>query len=803
MNLPITQNNNTISYLYEKKITILRKNRSFYEFSLFKLFSLLSSQSRRKSPLSNQKSIAIVVKGIVQGVGFRPFVYTLATHCHLNGNVSNTGEGIVIHLEGSADGIEQFCTMLRDNPPLLARIDHIDIRKEKRKDFIGFEILDSTHKTKTTSISPDVAVCEACLEEMNNPNNRRYGYYLINCTQCGPRYSIIETLPYDRSCTSMKIFKMCPACKAEYDDSANRRYHAQPISCYECGPILSLMDKEGYPIAQGSTIIERAAELLKNGAILAIKGIGGFHLMCDASNESAVTTLRMRKKRPTKPLAVMFSHINQIREYLLPNEQEVLLLTSKEKPIVLVQKGSCSLAHSIASDIDTIGAMIAYTPLHHLLFRHFPSPLVATSANRSGDPIIRNAQELRERLGDVVDFIVDFDRDIVNAVDDSIVQVIQNRRTTLRMGRGYAPFSLVHTGSTPLKILAVGGQQKNSIGLAFEDKLILGPHIGDLHTIEAMEYFQRSVETFKRFYDFQPDVIVCDKHPTYATAQWAKNQGKRVIEVQHHYAHALACMAEFGLKEKVLAFCFDGTGYGDDGTIWGGEIFIADPYDYERIGHIKLFRLLGGEKAIKEPKRLALALLFEVYTLAEVGALKLPFLDHFKSDELALYHMAWEKGINAPLCSSMGRMFEAMASFCDILHDNGYEGEAGRRLEELYDPALDEVFAYTIENGVVDFSTMVQKIVFLAHKKEFVRIATGFINTLAAIMDEFSQRHLDLPIVLCGGVFQNKTLLTLCVTRLEEKGCKVYCQVKTPVNDGGIALGQLYHAVNRAQIDLS
>jgi hydrogenase maturation protein HypF len=347
--------------------------------------------------------------------------------------------------------------------------------------------------------------------------------------------------------------------------------------------------------------------------------------------------------------------------------------------------------------------------------------------------------------------------------------------------------------------LAVGGQQKNSIGLAIEDKLILSPHIGDLHTIEAMEYFQRSVETFKRFYDFQPDVIVCDKHPTYATAQWAKDQGKRLIQVQHHYAHALACMAEFGLSEKVLAFCFDGTGYGDDGTIWGGEIFIADPYDYHRIGHIKPFRLLGGEKAIKEPKRVALALLFEVYTLSEVGALKLPLLDHFTSDELALYHKAWEKEINTPLCSSIGRVFDAMASFCDILHENGYEGEAGRRLEELYDPALDEVFAYTIENGVVDFSTMVQRIVCLGQKKEYIRIATGFINTLTAIMGEFAESYLDMPIVLCGGVFQNKILLTLCVTQLEEKGCKVYFQEQTPINDGGIALGQLYHAVHRVK----
>ncbi|OYZ47473.1 MAG: carbamoyltransferase HypF, partial [Sulfurovum sp. 24-42-9] len=704
---------------------------------------------------SYTKSLIIVVKGVVQGVGFRPFVYSIAKMYHLCGNVSNTGEGLLIHLEGSADAIEQFCTILRDNPPALARIERIEIREHECKNFVGFEILDSLHRNKTTSISPDIAVCEECLEEMNNPHDRRYQYYLINCTQCGPRYSIIETLPYDRSSTSMKIFTMCTECQEEYNNPMNRRYHAQPISCHTCGPVLSLMDNETKLLAQDNAVISKAAELLKNGFILAIKGIGGFHLMCDASNESAVATLRMRKKRPKKPFVVMFSHIDQLCEYLLPNEQESRLLTTKERPIVLVKKGNRSLASNIAPDIDTIGAMIAYTPLHHLLFSHFPFPLVATSANRSDEPIIRNAQELRERLGDVVDFIVDFDRDILNAVDDSIVQVIQNRCTTLRMGRGYAPYSLVHTGFTPLKILAVGGQQKNTISLAYEDKMILAPHIGDLHTIEAMEYFQRSVETFKRFYDFEPDVIVCDKHPTYATVQWAKDQGKRLIQVQHHYAHALACMAEFGLTEKVLAFCFDGTGYGDDGTIWGGEVFIADPYDYQRIGHIKPFRLLGGEKAIKEPKRIALALLFEVYTLAEVGALNLPLLHHFTSDELALHHQAWEKRINAPLCSSMGRMFDAIASFCDILYENGYEGEGGGRLEELYDPHLEAVFDYTIENGVIDFSTMVQKIVFLAQKKEFIYIATGFINTLAAIIEEFADNSCDLSIALSGGVFQN------------------------------------------------
>lgn len=744
-----------------------------------------------------KRSVMVTVKGVVQGVGFRPFVYMLATQAHLNGNVSNSGEGVIIHIEGPVENIDLFMRELRNNPPSLAQIDHITIREHKWENFTRFEILQSTHHTKTTLVSPDIAVCEACLLEMKNPENRRFGYYLINCTQCGPRYSIIQTLPYDRASTSMKSFTMCPECQGEYDDPSNRRYHAQPISCHACGPALRLMDREANPIVEGNGVIVKAAELLKNGSILAVKGIGGFHLMCDATQEEAVTMLRIRKKRPKKPFAVMFANSDQLSNYVDVNEQEAKLLQTKERPIVLVKKGKNSgLATNVAPDIDSIGAMMAYTPLHHLLFDHCRFPLVATSANRADEPIIRNVQELRERLGNVVDFIVDFDREIVNAVDDSIVQVIQNRCMTLRMGRGFSPFSRIHNESTPLKILAVGGQQKNTIAMAFEDKMILGPHIGDLHTIEAMEYFLRNVETFQRFYDFQPDVIVCDKHPAYATAQWANNQGIRVVEVQHHYAHALACMAEFGLNEKVLAFCFDGTGYGDDGTIWGGEIFIADPCDYQRIGHIKPFRLLGADRAIKEPKRVALALLFEVYTLEEVRGLNLPLLKHFKSDELSLYHKVWEKGINAPLCSSIGRVFDAMASFCDILHENAYEGETGRRLEELYDSDLDIMFEVTIDGGIIDLSLMVREVVLLAQSGDSIRIATGFINTLVAIIEEFAQNYPELAIVLGGGVFQNKTLLTLCVKRFEDKGLKVYFQEHTPINDGAIALGQLYHALS-------
>lgn len=741
------------------------------------------------------------IKGIVQGVGFRPFVYQQAVKYHLFGTVFNTGEGVIIEAEGAEDAMDSFDIELRTNLPSLARIDHIEVYVAELKHFDGFKIVESHHSTKTTSISPDIAVCDDCLLEMKNPLDRRYGYYLINCTSCGPRYSIIKTLPYDRVLTSMSPFTMCTQCQAEYDDPSNRRYHAQPISCHECGPVLTMRDCEDTIMAQGDDVISKTAQYLKNGSIVALKGIGGFHLMCDATNEEAVATLRERKKRPKKPLAVMFGNIDQLHKYLWADPYEEALLNSKERPIVVLNKRSESagLASNVAPDISTIGAMLAYAPIHHLLFEQLTFALVATSANRSEEPIIRNAHELRERLGDVADVIVDFNREILNTADDSLVQVVLDRSVILRLGRGYTPYTLIQKQRSGVKILAVGAQQKNTIGLAFEDKMILSPHIGDLHTLEGMEYFERTVDTFQRFYDFTPDVIVCDKHPDYSTTQWANEQGVRVISVQHHYAHVLACMAEFGLDEKVLAFSFDGTGYGDDGTLWGGEVFLADTTECQRIGHIKPFRLLGGQKAIKEPKRVALSLLFECYSFDEVMALDLPFIGCFTPSELNSYYKIFNKNLNSPLCSSVGRIFDAMGSFCNIIHEHGYEGEAGRRLEELYDFDFEECFDYTIRDGIIDVSPMILQVVPLAQSKQYSKIATGFLNTLVRIIEEFADIHRDLTIVFSGGVFQNRTLLSLCVKKCEEKGRNVYFQQQTPINDGGIALGQLYYAYHQTR----
>ncbi|MEJ2501204.1 MAG: carbamoyltransferase HypF, partial [Campylobacterales bacterium] len=557
------------------------------------------------SAASTSKRLRLQVRGVVQGVGFRPFVYQLAVRNALGGYVLNDGGGVLIEIEGPDAATEAFVETLLGAPPPLARID--DLSREAVPLFgeTAFEIRRSESTAAFAMVSPDIAVCDACAAELRDPANRRYHYPLINCTDCVPFYSIIRALP-------------CPACDAEYNDPANRRYHAQPISCCDCGPRLSLTDASGRSVATDAGYVETAARLIEEGRIVALKGLGGFHLLCDATNEQAVRTLRERKGRPSKPLAVMFPSLEGIRAAAEIGEAEERLIRSKERPITIVtgKKGSGAIAPSVAPGVDRIGVFLPYTPLHILLLDVLRRPVVATSANLSDAPIITDAETLRQRLGHVVDAVLDHDREIVNACDDSVVMPAGGRTLMLRLARGYAPKSLPLPFAASKKILAVGANQKNAIALAFGHHLILSPHIGDLVSLDAFEYFERTLETFKRFYTFEPDVVVCDLHPGYETTRWAeafcgRHPDTELLQVQHHYAHALSCMAEYGLDEEVLAFCFDGTGYGEDalghGTLWGGEVLLADPHTYERVLHLRPFRLLGGEKAVREPRRVALS----------------------------------------------------------------------------------------------------------------------------------------------------------------------------------------------------
>ena len=526
--------------------------------------------------------------------------------------------------------------------------------------------------------------------------------------------------------------------------------------------------------------------------------MGGFHLVCDASNDKVVNQLRINKNRPNKPYAVMFMDINSIKQYTNINNKEEETLCSKEKPIVLVnKKEDFSLSKLIAPNINQIGCFIAYTPLQHLLFRYLKNPIIATSANLKDEPIITSKDEVLNKLSLVVDYLLDFNRDIVNACDDSVIQIVENYNIKLRNARGYAPTSLKLEKSTNKKILALGANQKSTISLAFENNLILSPHIGDLDSIESIEYFERTINTFKRFYDFEPDIIVCDKHPNYESTKFAfklkeKNPNIELIQIQHHYAHILSSMAEYNLDKDVLGIAFDGTGYGDDGNIWGGEVFIANTKEYKRVNHINYFRLLGGETAVKEPKRVALSLLFDNFTLEDILAMNIKCVKAFKPNEIKMLHTMWQKALNSPLASSVGRLFDAIASFADILHTQSYEGETGLQIEQNYDALITEFYSYKITNEKIDLTPMIKEIIFDSNKK---LICSKFINTLVQIILELANIYENLPVVLSGGVFQNKILLQILIVKFQKQGREFYFSKDIPLNDGGISVGQIYYKI--------
>ncbi len=736
------------------------------------------------------------VKGVVQGVGFRPYIYQLATRFNLSGFVFNDSNGVTIELQGKVKDIELFDETFLEELPPLAHIDSFEKHPIPLKDETTFCIIESINDAnmgKTTLISPDIAVCTECLEDIKS-GGKYHNYFATNCTNCGPRYSIIKTVPYDRKNTSMSDFMMCESCKEEYQNPLDRRYHAQPISCSNCGPKLSLWDNNLKCFIVNDELLKTTAEFIKAGKIGAIKGIGGFHLICDSQNDRTIENLRMYKNRHTKPFALMCKNLEQIKQFAKISKKEEEILTSKEAPIVILEKlkiknSTFDISNQVAPNISKIGCFLAYSPLHHLLFEYLQNPIIATSANLGDEPIITKSGNITKLLP-FVDFIVDFNRDIVNGVDDSLVQVIDERIQILRLGRGYAPKVINLPYKLSHKILAVGGSGKNTIAIAFLDKIIISPHIGDLDSLKAFEYFTRTIETFERFYDFKPDIVVCDKHPNYQTTKWAnelkvKNEKLKVVEVQHHLAHIYSVKAEFGLRGDYLGFSFDGTGYGEDGTIWGGEVFVGEMRKY-RFKHIKL---LGGEKAIKEPRRVALSMLFSRYSLDEITTFDLPLLQTFTKNEIKLLHQSYEKNLNAPLTSSVGRLFDGVASLANLSHFQSYEGEAGLLCEMAYDKNIKESFPYSLENNIIDI------------KFDFfdTNLISKFINTLVDIVIKIAQKE-QLEVILSGGVFQNKTLLELVIKKLKDENIKYHHNQRTPTNDGGISLGQIYYAISENQI---
>lgn len=760
--------------------------------------------------------VKLEITGIVQGVGFRPFVYRLARDCALDGITFNHAQGVTIELQGLQQSIDVFITTLTQSPPPLARIDTVNkFPLALLSHSAGFTIASSeTDHNAQVAISPDKCTCQDCINELNDPTDRHYRYPFTNCTNCGPRYTLINALPYDRPNTSMASFTMCPECKKAYTDPNNRRYHAQPVSCANCGPQLVFRDHSGAPIAKELHALTMTIDKLIAGEIIAIKGIGGFHLVCDATNHHSVTTLRQRKNRPAKPLAIMCKNLEMARSLVRGDEQEWQVLQSPERPITLLTKqlNDTSLSSALAPDIDKLGVFLPYTPLHHLLLQALDFPLVATSANRSGEPIITDASDIFEFLEGVVDGVLDHDRQILNGCDDSVVQVVNGKTQVIRLARGYAPLCLTWQHSITKNTLAVGAQQKNTIAFGFGHNLILSPHIGDLFSIEAEEYFNETLETFKRLYKFSPKQIIRDRHPDYAPSKWAEDFCRKnhttQMQIQHHHAHILSVMAVNQMIDKVLGFSFDGTGLGDDSQLWGGEAMIADIDGYNRIAHLKPFSLIGVKQAIKDPRRIMLALLFEQYDVNELTKLPIEAVNSFSVNELNNLRTLWVKGVAAKDTSSMGRLFDAVACLLGLVELTQYEGQAGMMIEtlanesiakELYQEPYEFVLPLVYEQWQTQdlWLQIVDKLIQQGQSRATkILIARGFISSLANAVADLAKRHPELPVVLCGGVFQNKNLLSQTRKLLKKNNLRYLDSKLVPINDGGIALGQLWYGIH-------
>jgi len=748
----------------------------------------------------SQKTYHILINGTVQGVGFRPFVYRVASDLELCGTVQNGTQGVEIVVTTTPETLKELLHTLQTTLPPLASIETIQTQEVTYEDFSDFQIVQTQEQgERSVRIPPDVSICAECERELFDPSNRRYGYPFITCTHCGVRYSIIYDLPYDRKNTSMKFFQMCKACEAEYTDPLDRRYHAQPIGCWECGPRLSLWDNQrsafstprafvtSFGHVQRSEVVDVASQLLLDGNILAVKGVGGYHLMCDATNDEAVRKLRERKRRQTKPFAVMAKDIQMARELAHINEMEEKLLISKERPIVLLNAQRSTLSAQIAPNISRIGLFLPYTPSHLLLLHKLNRPLVATSANVTDEPICTTRESL-EKLSGVYDYVLDHDREIVNGCDDSVVMVVKGQRVVLRRARGYAPASVTLPFKLTKRTLAMGANQKSTVAIGFDDQVILSPHIGDLDSIGSVVYYQKNIETLERIYDFTPEVLVHDKHLSYESTKLALSLNAQrstlsAISVQHHYAHILGVMAEKGITGKVFGVAFDGTGLGDDGKLWGGEFMVCDYTGYERVGHLDYFKLLGGAKAIKEPRRVALSLLFDLYG-EEALHLKNPTTEAFSQAELKTAYLMWQKGLNAPLSSSAGRLFDAVASLLGVCQVMSFEGESGMLLEELYESGVEGSYPFVYENGEINILPMLETML----QEHDVSVAVSkFFHTLVEMVATVYESYSELPLVLSGGVFQNRVLLLLLLERFPD----AFIPNDFPPNDGGIALGQL------------
>lgn len=803
----------------------------------------MSPDSCQPSPAPMTR-LRITIRGAVQGVGFRPFVFRMAEELGLKGWVNNSAQGVVIELEGPPSLLVRFLLRLETEKPPRSFIQSLESSWLDPVGYDTFEIRKSeAGGVKTTLVLPDIATCPDCLREIYDASNRRYQYPFTNCTNCGPRFSIIEGLPYDRANTSMKKFPMCPECQAEYEDPRDRRFHAQPNACPVCGPHLELWDANGRNVSGDP--LRRAAEAIRAGQILAIKGLGGFHLMVAASDEAAVRRLRERKHREEKPLALMFPSLAAARAACELSPLEERLLRSPEAPIVLLRRAvtrtpeAPAIAPSIAPGNPNLGVMLPYTPLHHLLLSFLDFPMVATSGNLSDEPICIDEHDALARLRGIADLFLVHNRPIVRHVDDSIARVMAGRELVVRRARGFAPLPVqVRFGATrQLSVLGVGAHLKNTVALSVGPQVFVSQHIGDLETEPAYAAFRHVIKDFENLYESEPVAVAADAHPDYLSTTYArelcnstgvttKDKPARLIQVQHHLAHVLSCMAENELAPPVLGVSWDGTGYGLDGTIWGGEFFLVSGAGAERVGHLRPFRLPGGDKAVKEPRRTALGLLFELFGNEAFAMTHLPPLAAFSTTELASLRTMLQRQVNAPLTSSVGRLFDAVASLAGLRQQVRFEGQAAMELEFALDEPGPEKLPESsqeqypievvhspestvhvpestvhnqqgLESGlVIDWAPLVRAVITDVQEGITRRdISARFHNALVKAIVEVARHVGENRVVLTGGCFQNRYLTETAVSRLTDAGFRPYWHQRVPPNDGGIALGQVMAAL--------
>ncbi len=752
----------------------------------------------------------IFVRGIVQGVGFRPFIYRLASDHELKGWVLNSTEGVVIEVEGPTDRLEEFITDITLKAPPLAVIEKVEASFLPPVGYKSFIIQASQEQEdKFVLISPDICICPDCLRELFDPLDRRYLYPFINCTNCGPRFTIIKDIPYDRPKTTMLAFQMCPSCELEYHNPSDRRFHAQPNACSTCGPRVWLVN--GRTTGEGDEAIRIARYLLSRGTIVAVKGLGGFHLACDAINDASVARLRERKGRVNKPFAVMSLDCQTVERYCHVSDAERQLLESPQRPIVLLRhKSDSPISVLVAPNNSYLGVILPYTPLHYLLLERRGDKtdtmaLVMTSGNMSEEPIAIGNGEALERLRPLADAFLLHDRDIHVRCDDSVTRLFEGKETVIRRSRGYAPFP-VRLNFETRPVLACGAELKNTFCLIKENYAFLSQHIGDMENLETLNSFESGIEHFKRLFRVSPEVIAYDLHPEYLATKYAaqlrrdgaKDLGREVqfVPVQHHHAHIASCLAENGVSGPVIGVAFDGTGYGEDGQIWGGEFLVGDFQQFKRRAHLKYMVLPGGEAAIRKPYRMALSYLYHLPISLTSG---LSLFDRIDPLELKIMRRQIEKAINSPLTSSCGRLFDAVSSLLGICDVITYEGEAAIELEMLADDSVEDRYHWPLPRSkfpiVIDQEPIFCDIIDdLKAGVPIAVISAKFHNAVAEMVSGvcclIRERDGLSKVALSGGVFQNVYLLKRTLSHLQRKGFELYIHHQVPSNDGGIALGQ-------------